>query len=247
MMAGMRLTGLTVLLLSTLVWCLSGCVGPSTTGRIAAPDAGSIDRLATDWLAMPGRPIKLDAQHSWLQVQVYRGGRLARFGHNHLLEVRDLSGELRRLDSGAGVARLRFRPQHMRVDDPAARARAGDEFAKIPGAKAIAATRRNLLGPQVLDAAAWPTVTLLARVDALTAGSAISELWIGLRGVNRRYQVPITIQRLEDQIRITGSLALDQSDFGIVPFSAMAGALQVKDRMLVEFQVAGHNSGDALW
>ena len=240
-----RRAGLMVLL-STLVWWLSGCVGPPPTGRVAAPNDVGIDRLASDWLTEPGRVLSLDAQNSWLEVKVYRAGRLARFGHNHLLEVHDLGGELRQQDSGAGVAWLRFRPQRMRVDDPAARSRAGEDFRKTPGAKAIEATRRNLLGPQILDAAVWPEVALLARVGTLAEGPADAELWIGLRGVNRRYQVPIKIERQGEQIRVAGSLALDQSDFGIVPFSVMAGALQVKDQILVEFQVVGRNSGDAL-
>jgi len=247
MTAELRHPGLFSLLLIMLSCCLSGCVGPPAPGRVATSTDLSVDQLAPDWLAEPGQAIRLDAQHSWVQVQAYRAGRLARFGHNHVLEVRDLSGELRRLDSGAGLARLHFRPQQMRVDDRAARARAGDAFAQMPDAKAIEGTRRNLLGPQVLDVAAWPRVRLLARIDALAAGSATAELWIGLRGVSRRYQVPVTIESAADQIRVAGSLALDQSDFGIVPFSVMAGALQVKNQLQVEFQVVGRNSGSALW
>ena len=35
----------------------------------------------------------------------------------------------------------------------------------------------------------------------------------------------------------TGSLAIDQSQFGIVPFSILGGAIAVQDRVNITFQI----------
>jgi len=36
---------------------------------------------------------------------------------------------------------------------------------------------------------------------------------------------------------ITGMLGLNQSDFGIVPFSILGGAIQVQDRISLRFRI----------
>jgi hypothetical protein len=198
------------------------------------------------WLVAPGRNSALDASRSLVTIRVYRAGRLARLGHNHVIEVLDLRGGLRRLDSGGAAAELRFRPDRMRVDHPAARARSGDAFASTPDADAIAATRRNLLGKQVLDAQTWPEVSVLARVADLSAETATADLHFSVRGFGRRYQVPVVIERGGEGVTVSGTLRLRQSELGLEPFSVLGGALQVRDEIEVDFRIAGRNSGAAL-
>jgi hypothetical protein len=198
------------------------------------------------WLAGAAEAVPLDRGRSRIDVRVYREGRLARLGHNHVVEVADLDGELWTLSSGGGVAQLRFHPQQMRVDDPAARARAGDAFSPVPDSGAVEGTRRNMLGPQVLDAGTWPEVQVLARIDDLDAAESEAQVQVTLRGVARRYRAPVSVTSVRGQILVSGSLQLKQSDFGITPFSVMGGALQVRDLVDVDFRVAGRVSDRAL-
>jgi hypothetical protein len=222
---------------------LSGCAG-----RHAAPDGAELagEPVPQAWLAEAAKVVPLDRERSQILVRVYRAGRLARLGHNHAIEVADLTGELLSLAAGGGLARLRFRPERLRVDDPAVRARAGDAFAQLPDDAAIEGTRRNMLGPQVLDTEAWPEIGVLARIDDLNAARAEAEIHLSLRGVGRLYRVPVLVQTLPGEVSVSGSLQIRQSDYGIAPFSVMGGALQVRDMLDVDFRIVGRLSGGAL-
>ena len=222
---------------------LAGCAG-----RHAAPDGAELagEPVPQEWLAEAAKVVPLDGARSQILVRIYRSGRLARLGHNHAIEVADLTGELMGLSAGGGLARLRFRPDQLRVDDPAARARAGEAFSQLPDDGAVEGTRRNMLGPEVLDAEAWPEVGVLARIDDLNAARPEAEIHLSLRGVGRLYRVPVLIQTVTGGISVSGSLQIKQSDYGITPFSVMGGALQVRDMLDVDFRIVGRLSDGAL-
>jgi polyisoprenoid-binding protein YceI len=171
---------------------------------------------------------------------------LAHLGHNHLVEVRGLRGALRRLNGGGGLAQLGFRVDEMRVDDPAARALAGSDFAQTPDAAAVTGTRANMLGEKVLNAARWPEIQVSARIADLAAAQPLADIQVSLHGVGRRYQTPVRIQASPGRVSVTGSLFLRQSDFGMAPFSVLGGALQVRDAIEVDFRVVGRNSDDPM-
>ncbi|MCB1724199.1 MAG: YceI family protein [Chromatiaceae bacterium] len=211
---------------------------------VAVP--GGVDVPAPDWIDRPGRDWVLDRAGSYVRIRVYRGGRLARLGHNHVLQTGDLDGRVRMLDEGAGVAALRFRADALIVDDPAVRAAAGDDFASVPDAAAVAGTRSNLLGADVLDAVRWPQVTLVARVDALQQGHGEAMLHLSLRGSGRRYRLPVTVVRQGGRVTVSGVWQVSQQQLGITPFAVLGGALQVRDRLDVDFRVAADERGAPL-
>ncbi len=193
-----------------------------------------------------GVPLRLDAGRSTITLRVYRDGWLARLGHNHLIEVTGLRGTLRRLDTGEGVAELSFRPDRLRVDDPSGRAAAGVDFAAWPDATAIEDTRRNMLGPRVLDAASWPEVRVLARVAELSGATALADIHLSVRGYGRRYRVPVTVGHGDGEVVVAGTLVVRQSELGIRPFSVLGGALEVRDAIEVDFRIIGRNSDAAM-
>lgn len=245
MNAGRRFPGL--LAAAAAAALLGGCVvQPDRSGTVPAA-AGAVEAAPGAWLAEAGTPVRMDGAASAIRLRVYRAGRLSHLGHNHVVEVTGLSGRLRRLESGGGLAELQIRPERMRVDAPEARARAGPDFSAQPDAAAVAATRRNLLGPQVLDAQRWPEIRVLARVDDLAPGDTQADLHLSVRGIGRRYRVPVLIEAAGDALAVSGSLVVRQSDLGIVPFSVLGGALQVRDGIEVDFRVVGRNSGGAMW
>lgn len=211
-----------------------------------APQPLAGEPFPLTWLDEPGGPWTLDRDNSSVRLRVYRGGRLARLGHNHVIEVRDLDGSLVRLDSGGGAADLRFRPDRLLVDDPQARARYGEPFAEMPDPEAVEGTRRNLLGPEVLDADNWPHVAILARIDRLAPGPATADLHLSLRGTGRRYRVPVRIEDTAGGLSVSGSFSLRQTDLGITPFSVLGGALVVRDEIEIDFRIVGHDKAPAL-
>ena len=60
---------------------------------------------------------------------------------------------------------------------------------------------------------------------------------ITLHGVTRDYQIPVAIARDGGAITVRGTVDLKQTDFGLVPFSVMGGAMAVEDRMELRFTI----------
>jgi polyisoprenoid-binding protein YceI len=193
-------------------------------------------------LVAGGVPVyEIDAQRSSIRVLVFRAGPLARFGHDHVVVAKGFRGRLAwdGQDSRDTRLDLWIPAAGLDVDPPAERRRLGGEFATPVPAEDAAATRANLLGPEVLAAASHPWIRLRLEAVAGALPRPILTLTLNLRGVTRRVEVPAAVKLGEAELRAEGRLVLRQSDFGIEPFSVMGGALRVADRVLVEFRLAG--------
>ena len=58
-----------------------------------------------------------------------------------------------------------------------------------------------------------------------------------LHGETRTTRVPLRIETTPDDMIVSGSLTLRQTDFGIVPLSVLGGAIQVKDGIDLHFRL----------
>lgn len=183
-----------------------------------------------DGQAQNGPVLRIDAQASLLTITVRRGGALARLGHDHVIASRTLDGWVA---PERGQAFFQFRLDAMSVDEAVLRAQAGLET--TPSNEAIAGTRHNML-VRVLDAERYPLVTVQARYGA-TPG--VLDAAITLHGVTRQVAVPTTVASAADgrSLQASGKLLLNQSDFGITPFSVLGGAMAVQDQMELAFDI----------
>ena len=170
-----------------------------------------------------------------------RSGPLAKFGHNHVVTSRDLTGHLY-VHARTELTRfVIFVPvAGFIVDDEAARRQAGPQFPPGVPEEDKAATRANMLGKAVLDAASHSHVEV--RSVAITAATPGVEVLaaITLRDVTQRIQMPVTVTRTAEQIRARGVFELRQTDFGITPFSVALGAVSVADSVRVRFEIVAH-------
>ncbi|MBE3025530.1 YceI family protein [Janthinobacterium sp. BJB1] len=169
-------------------------------------------------------------EESLLTITVRRGGALARLGHDHVVASRGLQGVVA---PAQGRAQFQFRLDEMSVDEEALRKTAG--LTTTPSADAIAGTRHNML-VRVLEAERYPWV----RIDARQTGNRdMLEADITLHGVTRTLQVPVQITEAAGGrgLQASGSLLLKQSDFGIVPFAILGGAMAVQDQMELAFRI----------
>ena len=99
-----------------------------------------------------------------------------------------------------------------------------------------------MLGDRVLDAERHESIRIKARVVGGTLPDLQLEAQITLRGKTRRMPAAVTVRREADRLIATGQLEILQSDFGITPFSLLAGALRVKDEMKIEYRLVAHQS-----
>lgn len=172
--------------------------------------------------------LRIDPHRSLIAVTVRRGGAFARFGHDHVVAVRTLEGQVRPAEQRAD---LHFRLDQMTVDEAELRAIAG--LSTQPDADAISGTRHNML-TKVLDAARFPEVQLHA--ERATPEGAL-QVSITLHGVTRQLTLPATFSEQNGELTVSGVATLKQTDFGLVPYSIMAGALAVQDQLELRFTI----------
>lgn len=213
---------------------LAGC--PAATVRL--PEArGSLPTLPKPDLG--GATVySVDPTASDLQIRVFRGGTLARLGHNHVMTSKHLSG---RIWSQAALERsgfeLEFPVAELIVDDPQARAAAGTEFPGEIPADDRAGTRKNMLRAEVLDAEHYPTIKLASvRVEGSLPALRFTTR-ITIKDVSRDVLVPASVAIEDGRLIATGRFDILQTHFGIKPFSIGLGALEVQDRLHVEFGI----------
>jgi polyisoprenoid-binding protein YceI len=192
--------------------------------------------------AMPAATLqnyRVDTTRSLLQILVYRGGKLAALGHNHVIASHDLTGTVMRADPLAGTRfDIELPVARLTVDEPELRREAGADFlAEVPQS-ARDGTRRNLLSGAVLDAEHFAEIRLRG-TDAVDLQNGRFEVGmdVEIKGQIRRLRVPVQLQVAANELTATGELAVLQSDLGLTPFTALLGALTVENQMRVRFKV----------
>jgi hypothetical protein len=128
--------------------------------------------------------------------------------------------------------------QEFVVDPEELRLEYGPTFGPQPSVAAVAATRRNLLGPRVLDSANYPYLTgraeFIERIDADRVRLAVSlsvksHLWQG--------EVEAELRETPDCLRLLAELTLDQRDLDLRPIGVYAGAISVAQRLIVRLEL----------
>jgi hypothetical protein len=180
--------------------------------------------------AADGKPVfRIDPARSLVVVEVRRSGSLGTFGHDHVVASHDVTGFVAPAEGGSD---LYVALERLTVDEPELRAQAG--FDTRPTESDIAGTRRNML-ERVLEAERYPFA--LIRVGTAGGNASMLDVAITLHGVTRTLRVPVTIETADGEFAVSGRVALNQTDFGITPFSILGGAIQVQDRVDLRFHI----------
>jgi polyisoprenoid-binding protein YceI len=181
---------------------------------------------------------EVDAERSRLILRVYRDGPLAALGHNHVIAVHGLEGSVRwHPDPEQCSVALRFAVAALGVDEPELRAAAGADFATPLDEAARTGTRRNMLGPRLLDADRFPEITLVSKSISGSASAPRIALRAYVAGRDVLLDVPAQLWRDAEGIRATGAFELRQTTLGLTPFSTLLGALRVADTLQVQFDI----------
>jgi hypothetical protein len=186
--------------------------------------------------ALPSESWILVSSH--LEVRVYRDGPMQKLGHNHLITSDALEGTvaLREPLTKSGFD-LRLPLESLVVDDPGARSGAGADFANPVPEKDRDATRHNLLGESVLDAARQDVLRLTAEELSGRPGSHQARIRVGLRGGERVVTVPFTVTIEGGKLLARANFHLTHGDIGLVPFAVALGALHVRDDFEVDLRL----------
>ncbi|MDE1929491.1 MAG: YceI family protein, partial [Burkholderiales bacterium] len=212
----------------------------------AAPTAATQARpLAATYAELArggGRVMRLLPAESSVRILVFRAGRAARLGHNHVLTAPRFTGYFYSPDGGAAHATfdLEFRLDELRIDDPAQRAALGSGWASVLSEAMIQGTREHMLGASNMDAQHYPYVRVHALEISGEAPHFAARVAIEMHGQVREFWVPLQVTGLPARLEVRGSVVLRQTDFGVQPYSVGAGLLAVQDAVLVEFRLVAH-------
>lgn len=234
------------ILISCAVGALLSCTALppaiSTTEAPAARDGHAELHAAYAALgAMGGRVFALAPDKSAVRIHVFRGGRAARLGHNHVLAAPRFSGFFYLPETGAANGRfdLEFRLDQLEFDKPEYRAALGSAFAPPLSADAIESTRAHMLGSDNLQADRFPFVRVHSLQITGEAPLFAAQMQIEMHGQQRELWVPLRVEGLPDSLSVAGSFVLRQSDFGVQPYSALGGLVAVRDELVIEFKLHG--------
>jgi hypothetical protein len=209
---------------------------PEDTAVIAEPVAARAEITA-------GAPrFLVDEEASEIRLLVYRAGPLARFGHNHVVSGR-VRGEIRAGERSAESGfRLEIPVDSFVVDPRAARAEEGEEFASEVSEEARQATRDNLLGKDILDAAGRPIVEIVSIALAGPRWNPTVIARASLRGATRDLRFPAAVVQRGDLLTVIANFRIRQSDFALTPFSTLGGGLQVRDAIDVRLRIVARRA-----
>ena len=183
------------------------------------------------------RVFRVDSKNSLVVMEVRRSGSLARLGHDHVVASHDVKGYAVPAD---GRADLYVALAQLVVDEPALRTEAG--FQTQPSESDIAGTRSNMLN-SVLEAERFPFALIrVSGVDARNASGPIN-VAITLHGTTRTPVVPAQVDISGDQLTVSGRFSIDQTDFGITPYSLLGGAIAVANRVDLRFRILATRVG----
>jgi hypothetical protein len=183
---------------------------------------------------------RVDAARSLVVIEVRRGGSLARLGHDHVVASHDVIGNIA---PDEGRADLYIRLDALTVDEPDLRASAG--FDTQPDADDIAGTRRNML-QKVLQTDRYPYAAI--RISDVGAGGAAIPVRVAvtLHGVTRTVDAIARWDRTPEDFAVSGTFAIDQTEFGMTPLSVLGGAITVQDRVNIAFRIRARRMNDAV-
>jgi polyisoprenoid-binding protein YceI len=158
-----------------------------------------------------------------LLVKVERDGMAKKMGHDLTLEVGDWSAEVT-VDDDPDKSELTLtaKPSSMKVVEAKGGAKPLSDGDKSDIKKNI--DTKILSGGQ--------DITFKSKSVSLNGGKANVSGDLTIQGKTQPAQVQLNIT----DTKVTGRTSLTQSKFGIKPFSAMMGALKVKDNVEIEFE-----------
>lgn len=173
---------------------------------------------------------RIDASRSRFTVKASRGG-LAWFkGHDHLIAVRDFSGE-------AGLTLDVINPASLQMTIRAdSLEETSDEF--TPEQKQII---NRELDEIVLESAKYPEITFKSTdVKGKFAGGAFKAEIGGemtLHGVTRRVVIPATVTVTGDELRAQGEFELNRKKFKVNATNAFHGLVRVRHTLDFTFDI----------
>lgn len=218
-----------------------GGAAGTVAGQVANGAAGAgIDAGASEAFPAPGevRVYTIDAAQSELHWRIYRAGAMARLGHNHVISIEEFEGSVTLASALADSAwELSFQVADLIIDDPALRARYGEDFESEPSEDDKAGTKTNMLTDRVLNGEMYSEIRLTG--EGVTGSLASAQLPVSIQMLGRTIEqsFPASISVTADAITVEGEYRLTHADLGMEPFSLFGGVISVGEDLDFSYRI----------
>jgi polyisoprenoid-binding protein YceI len=206
--------------------------------RAEPPPTAAEPKLPAMEIPAAARVFDVDPVRSVVTIRVYRAGPMAKLGHNHVITSGDERGVVwQGLDPSGSGFELHIPVKALVVDDSAARAGAGPDFAGDVPESARQGTYQNLMRPEVLDAAQYPEIVVRSTGISGSWQRPVAHAQAMLKGQVRTIDVPLELDQAGTMLMVRGEFRIRQTAFGMTPFSVAGGAIQVADEVDLSFVI----------
>jgi polyisoprenoid-binding protein YceI len=183
-------------------------------------------------LAQDRAAYAVDSQQSKVEIHVSKEGAFKVFGHDHLIFAKQVSGQVQfdpqKIDQSS--VRLKFPTKSITVVDPGESEKDRQEV------------QATMEGEKVLDVAKFPEITFTS--SSISAAKKTSDGWeltlagkLSLHGVEKPVSFPLHVRADTNELRGQGELLILQTDYGITPVKVGGGAVKVKDKLKITFNI----------
>ena len=207
---------------------LAACAAPP---RGEAPPAAEppVGRRGARGVATAAQAWTVVASH--LAVRVYRDGPMQKLGHDHLITSDGLVGRIALGEplTETALRALACRSSRSWWTTRTARAAAGGIFAAPVPQKDRDATRHNMLGAKLLDAATPGHDAPDGGIGHRRARHYEARVRVSLAGRESVVAAPFTVTVEGDRLEAHADFRLTHADLGLEPFTVALGALRVRD------------------
>ncbi|MDB9724360.1 YceI family protein [bacterium] len=179
---------------------------------------------------------QVDTDMSQILVRAYRGGLMAKLGHDHIIASQNLQGYIR-INKQTSECRADFFVSLGNLDVDNETFRISAKLDTTPSASDIIGTKNNML--KSLEQAKFPFAQLHSSDCSPALSGNITKVALTLHGVTS--ELPLEIKFKEsgkDQLLVKGRFSILQTDFGIEPFSIMNGLIKVEDRLDLHYSIS---------
>jgi polyisoprenoid-binding protein YceI len=226
---------LSMILRTAFTLVLAGILVTGTVVSEAAPSSPALEMTTPELASSETRPTavaryRLDAARSRFMVRAFSGGLLWFKGHDHLLAVRDFSGEVQLTPGAVSPASLRMT---IRADSLVETRDVFTEQQK----QIINRELREI----VLETARYPEITFKSTDVTVKLDGGQFEAKIGgdltLHGVTRRIVIPARVTLNGDTLRAQGEFTVSRGDYNVKATSALHGTIRVRDKLKFTFDI----------
>jgi hypothetical protein len=188
-----------------------------------------------------GKVFTLDPSRSTVRIYVFRGGRAAKVGHNHVVSAPHFIGfyYLPNIGASSGRFDLAFRLDQLEIDNSEYRLALGRAFASALSPEDIKGAREHMLGEHNLQADKFPFIRVHSLQITGESPKFAAKVQIEMHGQKHVMWIPLTVEGLPEHLSVAGSFVLRQTDYGVPPYSVLGGLLAVQDEVVIEFKLLG--------